>query len=45
MTSGIPKPDFTNINKVPVSIDETPKVKQKGIIEVPDESSEEKTKN
>lgn len=32
MTNTIPKPDFTNINNIPISIDNTPKVYQKGMI-------------
>ena len=41
MVNSLPKPDFTNINQTPVSVDETPKVSQKGLAVVPDESSDE----
>lgn len=40
----IPKPDFTNINQFPESIDETPKVPQKDMIQVLEESTEDQEK-
>ena len=38
----LPRPDFSNINQLPISVDETPKVPQKGLIVIKDESTDDK---